>query len=75
MDDAAILRAVWDQVLNHERESNHIIARSLDLPLERVDKAMERLERMGCFELEPRVIDATDPLYVMRDTVQPDCLS
>ncbi len=36
---------------------------------------MERLERMGCFELEPRVIDATDPLSVMRGTVNPDCLS
>ncbi len=74
MDDAAILRAVWDQVLNHERESNHIIARSLDLPLERVDKAMERLARAGCFQLA-RPTDSTQPLYVVYGTVNPACLS
>ncbi len=75
MDNAAMLRTVWDQVRHHGGECNHDIARTLGLPVEEVNEALERLERMRCFKLEPRVIDATDPLYVMRDTVQPDCLS
>ncbi len=75
MDNAEILQAVWHQVLNHGADSSHEIARTLGLPVEEVNEALERLERIGCFELEPRVIDATDPLYVMRDTIQPDRLS
>ncbi len=74
MDNAAMLRAVWDQVRNHRGEANHEIARTLGLPVEEVNEALERLERMGCFELD-RPIDSTQPLSVVYGTVKPDCLS
>ncbi|MDP9473462.1 MAG: DUF2250 domain-containing protein [Chloroflexota bacterium] len=74
MDNATTLRAVWDQVHNHRGEANHDIARTLGLPVEEVNAALERLERMGCFELD-RPIDSTQPLSVVDGTVNPACLS
>ncbi len=75
MDDKTTTQAVWDQVYHHRGECNHDIAHALGLSVEEVNEALERLERMECFELAPRVIDATDPLCVFRDTVNPECLS
>ncbi|MDP9357343.1 MAG: winged helix-turn-helix domain-containing protein [Chloroflexota bacterium] len=75
MDDEVTAHAVWDQVLNHRGEANHDIARTLGLPVEDVNEALEWLERAGCFELDRGTIDSTDPLYVIYGTVRPDCLS
>ncbi len=72
MDDETTTQAVWDQVCHHNGENNHEIARSLGLPVEEVNAALERLERAELLQLDWGKIGATDPLDVIRGTVNRD---
>ncbi len=71
MDDETTTQAVWDQVCHHKGEANHEIARTLGLPVEQVNAALERLERAGRLRLG-RPIDSTQPLSVVDGTVERD---